>query len=98
MAVKYDPKSFYARTQVKQTYLDILNPTPIAYDGNQSQYVIDAKYANRPDRLAYDLYGSSKLYWVFAACNRDVLEDPLWDFVSGLTITVPSPESVKRLS
>lgn len=96
MAVFYDPRSFYALTTVKAGWLDTLVPPAIILDGEQSQYAIEPKYQHRPDRLAYDLYGSSKLWWVFAAANRDQLEDPVWDFVSGLQITLPSPSSVKR--
>jgi hypothetical protein len=98
MAVVYDPRSPYARTNINKTYMETWTAPAIIYDGNQSQYSIDAKYTHRPDRLAYDLYASSKLWWVFAVCNRDILEDPVWDFTSGKVITVPSPESVKRFA
>ena len=94
--VTYDPRSFYALTPVTQTYLDVLTAPSIILDGNQSPYVLDNKYHLRPDKLSFDLYATSKLWWVFAVCNRDILEDPLWDFKAGITITVPSPESVRR--
>ena len=96
MATIYDARSFYALTPLNPGYLDYATAPSIALDGEQSEYIVDAKYQNRPDRLAYDLYGSSKLWWVFAAANRDKLEDPVWDFVAGLQITLPSPNSVKR--
>lgn len=98
MAVTYDPRSFYALTTLTSSYLDYTNPPAIIFDGEQSQLLVDAKYQNRPDKLAYDLYGTAKLWWVFAACNRDKLEDPVWDFISGMEITVPSPNSVKRFA
>lgn len=96
MSVIYDPRSFYALTTVRPGFLDLLVPPAIVLDGEESPYTVEPKYQHRPDRLAYDLYGSSKLWWVFAAANRDQLEDPVWDFVSGLKITLPSPNSVKR--
>jgi len=70
----------------------------IVLDSEQSQLIIDRKYHNRPDKLSYDLYQSAKYWWVFAVCNRDVLEDPVWDFVAGLQILVPSPQSVQRIA
>jgi hypothetical protein len=96
--VTYDPRSFYAQTKLTQSYLDVLTAPTIILDGNQKPYVIDNKYDHRPDRLSYDLYSTSKLWWVFAVCNRDILEDPLWDFKTGIEIIVPSPESVRRFS
>jgi hypothetical protein len=98
MAVAYDPRSFYSVTKMKSSHLDYLTPPAIVLDSDKSQYIIDAKYGHRPDKLAYDLYGTAKLWWVFAAINRDKLEDPVWDFVPGLQITVPSPTSVKRFA
>lgn len=98
MATTYDPRSFYALTPMRSAYLDYAIAPSIIFDGDQSQLIVDSKYKNRPDKLAYDLYGSAKLWWVFAACNRDKLEDPVWDFTAGLQITVPSPNSVKRFA
>lgn len=98
MAVIYDVRSFYAQTKLTQTHLNVLTAPSIMLDGKQSPYVIDSKYNHRPDKLSYDLYSTSKLWWVFAVCNRDILEDPLWDFKTGVTITVPSPESVRRFA
>jgi len=40
--------------------------------------------------LAYDLYGNSKLWWVFAQFNQDKLKDPVVDFLPGLEIQVPT--------
>ena len=73
--------SLYRNTQIiDNKYLDILDP------------VIDStnKYNNRPDLLANELYGNSKLWWVFAEFNPDTLNDPIVDFVAGLKIKVPT--------
>jgi hypothetical protein len=39
--------------------------------------------------LANDLYGNSRVWWVFAHYNREELKDPLNDFRAGMTIIVP---------
>ncbi|MSQ05521.1 MAG: hypothetical protein EXR40_06005 [Nitrosomonadaceae bacterium] len=96
MAVAYDPRSFYSTTPVNTSYLNHTVFPTIVFDGEESPMVISARYENRPDKLAYDLYGSSKLWWVFGLCNRDKLEDPIWDFKVGLEILVPSSRSVQR--
>jgi hypothetical protein len=53
-------------------------------------------YEFRPDLLAYDLYGDSKLWWVFAVRNPNRLgEDPYFNFTSGLEIYVPKLDTLK---
>jgi hypothetical protein len=39
--------------------------------------------------LAYDLYGSTKLWWVFAQRNMNVIKDPVYDMVTGTKIYLP---------
>jgi hypothetical protein len=36
--------------------------------------------------LAYDLYGTPNLWWVFMQRNLDVIQDPILDFVPGTQI------------
>jgi hypothetical protein len=55
-------------------------------------------YDERPDLLAYELYGSTRLWWVFTLRNPDLLKDPIRDFKSGLTIFLPSADSVNIVS
>jgi hypothetical protein len=50
---------------------------------------------HRPDLLAYDIYGDSQLWWVFAVRNKDVLKDPIYDFVPGQTIYLPQLADIK---
>lgn len=89
MSVKYKNTSSYRNTKMNNTYLDIYNPAIIPDFTKTRDYVIAAKYNKRPDLLAYELYGKSELWWVFALYNRDILLNPLYDFVTGLTIQIP---------
>lgn len=57
---------------------------------------IAPKYEYRPDIMAYDLYGDSKLWWVFAQRNPNKLLDPYNDFVAGLEIYIPRVETLKQ--
>lgn len=57
---------------------------------------ITKKYENRPDVLSYDLYGTPAYWWVFSIRNRDLLTDPIWDMVSGITIFAPSLITLKK--
>ena len=52
-------------------------------------WTIDRIYAYRPDLLAFDLYGTPRLWWVFAQRNPNEIEDPIYDFKPGVTIQLP---------
>ena len=59
-------------------------------------YEIDSVYEYRPDLLAYDLYGDSALWWVFAQRNPNVIKDPLFDFRAGYRIYIPQKTTLQQ--
>lgn len=79
----------YSNTPIKDFYLDIWEPRHIPVRSDDVEYKIEVKYHLRPDLLSSDLYGSTRLYWVFARRNMDLLIDPIEDFKAGLVIMVP---------
>ena len=81
--------SFLRNTGTFQGFLDINSLPTIPKSVDDDIYIIDARYHERPDLLAYDRYGSSRLWWVFALRNPDLIEDPIRDFKSGLQIRLP---------
>lgn len=52
------------------------------------EYTITAKYANRPDLLAYDLYGRANLQWFVMQYNN--VSDLYQDFNEGQVIFLPT--------
>jgi hypothetical protein len=42
------------------------------------------------------LYGTVKLWWVFAQRNMDVIKDPIYDMIAGTTIYVPKKSLLKN--
>jgi hypothetical protein len=96
MATKheYHPTSPYYTTETFGDFLDLLNFRPITKRPDDIDYVIEKAYAYRPQALAFDLYGDTRLWWVFAARNPNKLKDPLFDFVSGLTIKIPYKQTL----
>ena len=88
---KYNSGSVYRSTTIiDNKYLDIYNSEiDFTKDYGLYDYTIENKYNLRPDLLAFNLYGDSELWWVFAKFNQDQLSDPIIDFVSGLEIQVP---------
>jgi hypothetical protein len=96
MAVTYSKKSAYYGTGLYGNFLDVLDFRTINKQVDDVYYTIDKVYQNRPDLLAYDLYGDSSLWWVFAARNPDVIRDPIFDFVSGVTIYIPKQTTLDQ--
>ena len=68
---KYSQTSPYYETSEVGNYLDILTPRTITAEDDDQSYTIERTYAYRPDLLAFDLYGTPRLWWVFAQRNPD---------------------------
>jgi hypothetical protein len=90
----YRKNSPWADTPQNTLYLENLIYRDIPKGKDDAPYVIENQYNHRPDLLAHDLYGDSKLWWVFVVRNRSVLKDPIFDFVPGVTIFCPRKEDV----
>ena len=66
-------ESPWARTKIRDgQYLDILKIRPVPEDSDDVIYEIQSQYHQRPDLLAYDMYGSKVVY---APRNMDTLKD-----------------------
>jgi hypothetical protein len=87
----YRADSLYRDTQLNDQYLDVLDINNIDIDNTTTTNItIEEKYNEKPDLLAYDLYGNAKLWWVFGLFNQDELVDPILDFKTGIKINVPT--------
>jgi alpha-L-fucosidase len=75
-------------------YLDLLSIRPVPAENDDILYNIEPQYTYRPDLLAYDLYGTHRLWWVFAQRNMNVLKDPVYDFVAGTEIYLPKERNI----
>jgi hypothetical protein len=91
----YNKLSPYVNTSLNRGYLDVLNFIDIPSETDDIEFEITSLYMHRPDLLAYDIYSDSQLWWVFAVRNKDVLRDPLYDFVPGQRIFLPKLETIK---
>jgi hypothetical protein len=90
MAVIYNKTSPYYNTPMWGQFLDVWNPKTISSDVTDAVYQIDPVYKYRPDLLAFDTYQNSDYWWTFAVRNPDVIQDPVFDFVPGAIIYVPT--------
>ena len=77
-------------------YMDLLRVRTVPSSPDDALYEIEPQYNFRPDLLAYDLYGTPKLWWVFAQRNLDILKDPVFDFVAGTKIYLPQGRHLRE--
>jgi hypothetical protein len=94
MTATYKKASPYYNTPLWGQFLDIWKGVTIPADVTDARYQIDPPYNRRPDLLAYDMYGDSNLWWVFAVRNPDVLLDPIFSFISPVVIYVTTKDVV----
>jgi hypothetical protein len=94
--VQYKASSPYFQTGTYGIFLDVMTNRPITQKTDDVLYEIDSVYEYRPDLLAYDLYGDSALWWVFAQRNPNVIKDPLFDFRAGYRIYIPQKTTLQQ--
>ena len=93
----YDTTSPYYNTPFTQFYLDKMVNRPIPIENDDLTFTINLTYQYRPDLLAYDLYGSPSLWWVFYQRNPNTLTRPPLDFEVGRQIYLPKLSTLKSV-
>ena len=97
MSTPYSTVSPYYATAFKSNYLDVLTLRDIPINKNDAYFEITSKYENRPDLLANDIYGDSKLWWVFAVRNKSIIKDPIYDLQAGIGIYIPQISTLRKV-
>jgi hypothetical protein len=72
-----------------------MNNRAIPKQDDDLEFVINLTYQYRPDLLAYDLYESGSLWWVFYQRNPNTLQAPPLDFTVGTLIYLPKITTLK---
>jgi hypothetical protein len=91
----YDATSPYYLTQYTQFFLDVMINRPIPKESDDILFIINLTYQYRPDLLAYDLYGTPTLWWVFYQRNPNTLTRPPLDFSVNTQIYLPKESTLK---
>jgi hypothetical protein len=94
--VTYSSTSPYFTTNYSQFFLDVMNYRTFPSESDDLPTIINKTYQYRPDLLAYDLYGTPELWWVFYQRNPNTLTAPPWDFKVGTRIYVPKITTLKN--
>lgn len=88
-----DRYSLYSSTKTNNGYLGYYSPVDIPIEDSTNMVItITPEYAQKPGKLAYDLYGDSRLLWVFRYFNNDKIEDMIFDMKEGMQILAPSKD------
>lgn len=95
MRATYNKSSPYYQTAQTSTYLDIWSAPSLAPALSDNLLFVTTPYTHRPDLLSQDLYGTPRLWWVFAMLNPDILKDPIYDLVVGIEIRVPDKSQLQ---
>jgi hypothetical protein len=93
----YNSFSPYYKTPLVNGYLDVMTFRDIPIQNDDILFEIVSTYEFRPDLLAYDLYQETRLWWVFAMRNKDILKDPVYDMTAGTKIYLPKLSVIKRV-
>ena len=84
----YDQRSFLKNAEYRNFYLG-MNKLPKVSMANGDIVIVPPECENRIDLFSYQQYGSSRLWWVIALANADIIRDPTWDFKAGIIVFVP---------
>ena len=96
MAV-YDSTSPYFTTGYSQFFLDVMENRSIPKEADDTIMLINQTYQYRPDLLAYDLYSTPNLWWVFYQRNPNTLIAPPLDFKAGVQIYLPKLSTLRNV-
>ena len=97
MAAQYDSTSPYYTTPFAQFYLGPMVNRTIPKETDDLAFTINLTYQYRPDLLAFDLYNTSTLWWVFYQRNPNTLTRPPLDFEVGRQIYLPKISTLKSV-
>ena len=84
--VNYDKSSRLYTSPQASWFLGLYVNRALKRDGTDIPITLSSRHNFRPDLLSYDLYGTVNYRWTFMTLNPDLLKDPIFDMVSGLTI------------
>jgi hypothetical protein len=92
---QYGATSPYFETGYSQFFLDTMVNRPIPKENDDLTFTVNLTYQYRPDLLAYDLYGTGDLWWVFYQRNPNTLQAPPLDFKVDTIIYLPKISTLK---
>lgn len=92
--MSYKRTSHLRATPIINSYTQIYIPPLVPDFTRTKEFEITQRFVNRPDLLAFELYGDAKFWWIFPLYNKNSIQDPINDFTLGKNIVVPTHDLV----
>ena len=89
---EFNRYSLYKNTKSSNYYRDYYNPIIIPYSDSDIYIIVTSEYANRPGKLAFDMFGSARLSWIFEYFNPNQISDPIFDLKEGMILRIPTAD------
>ena len=86
----------YYDTSTVLFYRNFLSFRELTPSDDDDLISITDRYIERPDMLSFDLYGTTRYWWVFMVRNMDIIKDPIFDMQAGTEIFVPKKDVLER--
>ena len=93
---EFNRYSLYKNTPSSKYYRDYYNPIEIRYDDSDIYIIVTSEYQFRPGKLANDMLGSPRLFWVFEYFNPNQISDPIFDLKEGMILRIPTQDRLMR--
>ena len=94
----YKKNSPWSKTNIiDNTILDVITFRNLYHDPYDIEYTIPAEFDERPDLCSYEMYGTAKYWWIFAARNPNNIVDPIRDFSAGTKIRIPNIDNISNM-
>lgn len=98
MKVNYPSSSPYSATGQTSWHIGRYKHVRVPPSSDDVPFEITPEYEHRPYKLAQHLYGTEAYWWIFMSRNLNTIRDPIWDFVAGKVIMVPSANHVRNVT
>lgn len=84
--------SLYKNTSYDSFYKSYYEPINIEKDDSDIYIIITQEYHLKPGKMAFAIYGTERLGWIFSYFNRNNISNPIFDFTAGKIIRIPTKE------
>lgn len=91
---RYRNTRLYEDSSLNKTYFGVWRPPEIIETLPLTVHIVKMEEVNRPDLIAYRVYGNPTLFWVIALRNNILL--PLRDMTTGLSLSCPNIDDIMR--